>query len=286
MQNAQRAKQNTAEEQDRRKEKERKREEKELRKIAAAAGVKVTKSTASSTVASSSTESKPSGFKKGGWASISSMNAEQPPSSTESPPARTGGWATVGSSSAVPSHSNSASPPAPDATSSSSGGFMTTNPASLSQSRDLSIPCVREQQAQDAGQRQLHQPAPAFRTGGWSSIDSTTHLPPQPPLPPQLQPPSAAPLTALPDTPSILAVTNVRGQPEHQASGPTSASVTVSAALPVPSPVSVPPRPQAPIANPDRPAPKPFKSKKEREVELRENSRSGWQNFQKGGRRK
>ena len=284
MQNTQRAKQNTAEEQDRRKEKERKREEKELRKIAAAAGVRVTKSTASSTVASSSTESKPSGFKKVGWASISSTNAEQPPSSSESPPARTGGWATVGSSSAVPSHSHSASPPAPDAISSSSGDFMTTNPASLSQPRDPSIPSVREQQAQDAGQRQLHQPAPAFRTGGWSSIDSTTRLPPQPPLPPQPQPPSAAPLTALPDTPSMLAATNVRGQPEHWASGPTSASVTVSAA--VPSPVPVPPRPQAPIANPDRLAPKPFKSKKEREVELRENSRSGWQSFQKGGRRK
>jgi Wiskott-Aldrich syndrome protein len=148
-----------------------------------------------------------------------------------------------------------------------------------SQRRDSSIPgpSIRKQQTQDDGPRQLHQPAPAFRTGGWSSIDSTTRIPP----PPQTLP-SDVPKPAMADT---------HRQSEHRPSGPTSAptplpSVTVPAAVPLPLPV--PPRPQAsnPNANADAQVSKPSKSKKEREAEIRENSRSGWQSFQKGGRRK
>ena len=265
MQTTQRAKQNTPEEQDKRKEKERKREEKELRKIAAAAGVRVTKSTTPAApalvpVASSSFESKPPGFKKGGWASIPSTSTEPPP------PARTG-WAAMGSASVL---SHSPSPPAPDAITSS--GTLPTTPSMSPQLRDPSIP---SSQVQD-GQRQLHQPAPAFRTGGWSSIDSTTRIPP-PPTPPS------------PDLPPPSVTTDVHHQSEHRPSGPTStptssASVTVPAAVPLPLPA--PPRSQASIANPDAQAPKPLKSKKEKEAEMRENSRSGWQSFQRGGRRK
>ncbi|KAF8499185.1 hypothetical protein F5888DRAFT_1793967 [Russula emetica] len=270
MQTTQRAKQNTREEQDKRKEKERKREEKELRKIAAAAGVRMAKPLTASTTATvapvvPSAESKPVGFKKGSWASVSSVTPE-PPSSTESPPARSG-WGAVGCSSvtSVPSHSPS---PAPDAV--SSVGFPTTTPVVSSQPGDQGDPSIPEP-AKEA-QRRHHQPAPAFRTGGWSSMDSTTRVPPPP--------------TPAPDVPA-LAMANVHRQPGHLASGP--ASITPSAPETVPTavhlPPPVPPHSQA-SANPRTEAPKSSKSKKEKEAEMRENARSGWQSFQKGGRRK
>ena len=261
MQTTQRAKQNTPEEQDKRKEKERKREEKELRKIAAAAGVRMAKpSSTTATLAPivpSAVESKPVGFKKGSWASVPSVTPE-PPSYTEPPPVRSG-WGAVGSSS-VPSHSLS---PAPDAIPST--GFSTTAPVVSSQPGDP--PSIPEPAKET--QRQHHQPAPAFRTGGWSSIDSTTRVPPP---------------TPAPDFPAST-MENV-----HRQQGPLpSASITPSAPEAVPAalhlPPPVPPRPQV-SANPRTEAPKLSKSKKEREAELRENSRSGWQSFQKGGRRK
>ncbi|KAH9996557.1 hypothetical protein BJV77DRAFT_1059376 [Russula vinacea] len=230
MQNTQRAKQNTPEEQDKRKEKERKREEKELRKIAAAAGVRMAKATSSTAAlapVAPSIEPKPPGFKK--------VTTESPPS-TELPPARAG-WASVGPSS-VPSHSPS---PAPDTISSA-----------------------------EHDHRQLHQPAPTFRTGGWSSIDSTTRIPP--------------PSTASPDVPAPT-VANVHRQPENMPSGPAS-STQEAMLVAVPLPPPVPPHSQASTANPRAEPPKSFKKKKEREAEIRENSRSGWQSFQKSGRRK
>ncbi|KAI0005491.1 hypothetical protein BJV74DRAFT_229320 [Russula compacta] len=172
MQNTQRAKQNTREEQDRRKEKERKREEKELRKIAAAAGVKMAKSTPGAVALAPvtvSADSKPTGLKKGGWASIQSAATES--STGESLPA-CAGWAAAGSSS-IPSPPA----PAPDGIEiPPSGTFPTTMPTLSSQPRDPHI----GEQVQDS-HRQLHQPAPAFRTGGWSSIDSTTRIPPHKP---------------------------------------------------------------------------------------------------------
>ncbi|KAI9454849.1 hypothetical protein BJY52DRAFT_696449 [Lactarius psammicola] len=246
MQSTQRAKQNTPEEQDKRKEKERKREEKELRKIAAAAGVKMAKSMSNApTLApvSSSGEPKSSGFKKGGWASV------------DSAPTRATGWGAMGSS----AHSSHSPSPAPGVVSSSSG-FSTTPVTSQ--------PCdspIREQVHCD--QRQLHQPAPAFRTAGWSSMDGTTQAPPLPPPPP----------LPVHDVPA-MAVTN-----EHHLldQGPSSTPPASSI------PVSAAPGPGAGIAAPEAlVAPKSFKSKKERESAIRENARSGWQSFQKGGRRK
>ena len=264
MQTTQRAKQNTREEQDKRKEKERKREEKELRKIAAAAGVRMAKPPTASTTSTlapvaPSAESKSVGFKKGSWASVSTVTPE-PPSFTEPPPARSG-WAAVGSSSA------DSTSQAPEVI--STAGFPTaTTPVVSSQPCDPSIPELAKE-----AQRQHHQPAPAFRTGGWSSIDSTTRVPP-PPIPP------------VPDVPAS-AMTNTDRQPGHLPSGPAmitpSAPEIVSAAVHLPTPV--PPHSQA-IANPRTEAPKSSKSKKEREAEMRESSRSGWQSFQKGGRRK
>lgn len=260
MQTTQRAKQNTPEEQDKRKEKERKREEKELRKIAAAAGVRMAKPT-TTTLAPvvPPVESKPVGFKKSSWASVSSVTPE-PPSYTESPPARSG-WGAAGSS--VPSQSS----PGPDAI--SSAGYPTTTPVAPSQPGDPSIP-----EPSREAQRQHHQPAPAFRAGGWSSIDSTTRLPPPP--------------TPAPDVPAS-AIANIHRQQGHLTSGPASASITPSAPEAVPAAVHLPP-PVTPhsqvFASPRTEVPKSSKSKKEREAEMRENSRSGWQSFQKGGRRK
>lgn len=259
MQNTQRAKQNTPEEQDKRKEKERKREEKELRKIAAAAGVRMAKA-ASSTAAlapvATPAEPNPTGFKKSGWASIPTVATASPPSTGSPPPARTG-WASVGSSSDQP-YSPSL---APDTI--SSAGFSTM-PVISSQSRD---PSLREPAKDD--ERQLHQPAPAFRTGGWSSMDSTTRIPPSIPSV---------------DVPAS-AMANTHRQPEHLP--PVPASATPEAVLvAVPSPLPVPPHSHASVANPRADAAKPLKSKKEREAEIRENSRSGWQSFQKSGRRK
>jgi hypothetical protein len=240
MQSTQRAKQNTPEEQDRRKEKERKREEKELRKIAAAAGVRMAKSMPNAPTldpVSASGESKSPGFKKGGWASI-------PPTTADST-SRATGRSAVGSS-ADSSHSPS---PAPDAVLSSSG-FSTTH-ATL-YPRD------------PPDQRQLHQPPPAFRTAGWSSIDGTTQPPPPPPPLP------------FRDVPAMT-VTNVHHLPDQ---GPSTTPPTSSI------PASGVPGPGAVIAAPEALAPRSFKSKKEKESAIRENARSGWQSFQKGGRRK
>ncbi|KAH9043726.1 hypothetical protein EDB85DRAFT_1855397 [Lactarius pseudohatsudake] len=241
MQSTQRAKQNTPEEQDKRKEKERKREEKELRKIAAAAGVKMAKSmTNAPTLAPVSTpgESKSPGFKKGGWASVDSAST------------RAAGWGAAGSSARSPS-------PALGAVSSSDG--LSTTPFT---SHPGDTP-IREQVQYD--QRQLHQPAPAFRTAGWSSIDGTMQ-----PLPP---PPPSLPVHDVP----AMAVTD-----EHHLldQGPLSIPPTPSI------PVSAAPVPVAGIAAPEATAPRSHKSKKERESAIRENARSGWQSFQKGGRRK
>ncbi|KAI0296588.1 hypothetical protein BC826DRAFT_1003781 [Russula brevipes] len=277
MQNTQRAKQNTREEQDKRKEKERKREEKELRKIAAAAGVRMAKSAPSGpglAPAASSAEPKPVGFRKVGWASISSAAGESSSSSSVASPQAHAGWAAVAPSPSAPAPPHTASPhtppPAPVAISSSDGGFQTVAAATLSPPRGPSP--IREQDP-DA-HRQLHQPAPVFRTGGWSSIDNTTRIPP-PALPPI---PSA-------DV-SAEAPADVHRHFEQWPSIPTSASApsAVPAAVPLPSPAV--PHPQASVATLDAHAPKTKSKKKEREAEIRENSRSGWQSFQKGGRRK
>jgi hypothetical protein len=84
---------------------------------------------------------------------------------------------------------------------------------------------------------------------------------------------------------------NVHRQPEHLPPGPgsitSSTPEAVLAAVLLPPPIPpVAPHSQASIANARAEASKSSKSKKEREAELRENSRSGWQSFQKSGRRK
>jgi Zinc-finger double-stranded RNA-binding len=265
MQNTQRVKQNTPEEQDRRKEKERRREEKELRKIAAAAGVAMAKPTTSAQLLApipTAGESKPAAFKKGGWANISTGTAGSSPSASEAPPTTTrAGWGVVGPS------ANTSPSPASDTT--SSGRFPTT--PETWQPRD------QFGQAQDVQQRPLYQPAPAFRAGGWSSIDSTTRIPP----------PSSSPCDV--STPSSAMAVDVHRPSEEQLPGPVSTPTVSSAHLlpeTAPQPLSALPSLPTPSVNTESMTPKPLKSKKAREIEMRENARSGWQSFQRGGRRK
>jgi len=73
-----------------------------------------------------------------------------------------------------------------------------------------------------------------------------------------------------------MAVTDEHHLPDQGLSAtPPTPSIPVSAGLP-----------GAVIAAPEAPAPRSSKSKKVKESEMRESARSGWQNFQKGGRRK
>lgn len=154
---------------EKRKEKERKREEKELRKLAKAQGIKIAKpgTTAPAPVlvpetdTGTTNETRPSGFKNAGWATVSATLKPADPD------ARRQGWAAVGS----------ARPPPETPTS-----------AAASASRSLS-----------AG-------APTFRTGGWTSLDSTTSRPAvSPPSPPEPSaPPPPPPPTDAPPAPPLI----------------------------------------------------------------------------------
>lgn len=168
---------------DERKEKERKREEKELRRAAKAAGVRMVKPAATALVTagtSTGDDAKPSGFKKSGWATVSSVPAP-PPANAQPTASSKSGWASVGSPGAptVPPRGEWApaappSPPEPPAT---------TRPATS---------------------------APAFRTAGWTSLDTGSSQPlpaaqehpcPLPPPPPSNDFPPPPPLTAPPPPP-------------------------------------------------------------------------------------
>lgn len=149
---------------DKRKEKERKREERELRKIAAAAGIKVPKAVSSipqaglapSAVAAADISPAMdvdgrSTQKKGGWASIGTTSA----STTPSAGFKKSGWATVGPPSEM---SPSTPPPPPPLESSKSSAWATVS--------STSIP------SQTPATSSNH--APSFRTGGWTSLDTGT----------------------------------------------------------------------------------------------------------------
>ncbi|KAJ3998452.1 hypothetical protein F5050DRAFT_1744527 [Lentinula boryana] len=142
------------EEIDKRKEKERKREEKELRKIAAASGVKMAKTTLPPTGApvlapvasSSSSELKPSG-----WASVSGPDTSIPSSSGGG--FMKAGWASVGSSPEVPSIGSAS------ATTPSSGSFQKAGWATVGSTASLGA-----------------QPPAAPSSGGWKSVKSSSSV--------------------------------------------------------------------------------------------------------------
>jgi hypothetical protein len=154
MQASQRALASSRDEGEKRKEKERKREEKELRKIAKAAGVKMSKPPVvhDPVTVKMEQDSKSSGFKTLGWSST------DPPLSA---PGQKSGWSTVGSAAVS---TPKAEPPDPQLS-------RETLPLSPSISASANIS------------------APAFRTAGWTSLDTgSSRLLPPPPveLPPSL----------------------------------------------------------------------------------------------------
>ncbi|KAG8220104.1 hypothetical protein J3R82DRAFT_1123 [Butyriboletus roseoflavus] len=158
---------------EKRKEKERKREEKELRKLAKAQGIKIVKPVAAAPAPVLATESdtgatnetKPGGFKKAGWAAVTTTPKPPDTDSTHS------GWAAVSPAPPLPTHPP---PPPPD------------NPTpSASRSHQASG-------------------APMFRAGGWTSLDSSSSqsVPPPPSHCAPLAPPPPPPVDAPP--PSTL----------------------------------------------------------------------------------
>lgn len=144
------------EELEKRKEKEQKREEKELRKLARAQGIKMAKPVAAAPSESDTVptnETKPGGFKKAGWAAVTTA-----PKFPDTDGKRSG-WAAVGPAPPLPTHTP---PPPPD---------DPTPPAS----RSL-----------------LASSAPVFRAGGWTTLDSSSSqsvLPPSSPPAPLVPPP-------------------------------------------------------------------------------------------------
>ncbi|KAI0762782.1 hypothetical protein C8Q74DRAFT_1371770 [Fomes fomentarius] len=170
MQAAQRASRNTEEEVNKRKEKERKREEKELRKIAKAAGVKMTKPpVALASVAGTESTNGGGGFKKGGWATATaSASSSVAPAEL---PTRSG-WATVGAS------QPSSSSPIP-----SKGGWA---PVSASTPHPIAASPSPSEHASSTTRGTYSSP-PSFRTGGWTSLETSNA--PQLPVPSQSYPP-------------------------------------------------------------------------------------------------
>ena len=268
MQLASRAASGSKEEIDKRKEKERKREEKELRKLAKAAGIKMAKPPATlnpvvtpapgPSVAEA--ETKPSGFKGSGWATVGSTSSTLAPPPSEPPTTgfRRAGWGTVGSTPSAPTGSGgwstiSNQPPPPQPVSSSSN----------SNAQHSSVP------------------APAFRTGGWATLDTGSSQPTlpdpsdvrmssPPPAPRQggwasVQPTASQPAPSKWSSPST---------PSNWSSISGQAASTSTATLQPPQP-QLQPQPQSQPST---------RLSKEEATARQESSRSGWQQFR--GRRR
>ncbi|KIO02439.1 hypothetical protein M404DRAFT_16132 [Pisolithus tinctorius Marx 270] len=163
------------EEVEKRKEKERKREEKELRKLAKAAGIKITKpppaaspvpvlAPATSFDTANVSETKSSGFKKAGWTTISISEAPSEADFTRT-------------------------------------GRSAVDPATTSYSRPPSLP--RPTPPSPPPPRQSPA-APSFRAGGWTTLDtgnSKSFPSSPPPREPSAPPPSPPPTLAFPPPP-------------------------------------------------------------------------------------
>ncbi|OCH96603.1 hypothetical protein OBBRIDRAFT_787168 [Obba rivulosa] len=316
MQLAQRANKNTQEEVEKRKEKERKREEKELRKLAKAVGIKLTKpqvsllapSSPSATAIADDSEAKPSGFKKAEWATVSS-SATQTSTTGSSVPApaaqpssassfKRSGWATVGSVASEASTSASTS-------ASASGTANRGPPTSSPQPSYDPAPASQSQESPPS------RAAPSFRTGGWTSLDTGSTLPPAPALRAAPPPP---PLSGLPEPPAPVGRSPQQPPPNFAPAPPAAApplppvtrggwssvggysagtsqpprqdfSSSMQPGPPPPAgnwsrtPAESPPQSQAPQATGRKPALGPVRQ---------ETSRSGWQQFRAGapGRRR
>ncbi|OCB88591.1 hypothetical protein A7U60_g4294 [Sanghuangporus baumii] len=268
------------EEAERRREKERKREEKELRKLARAAGIKLSAPPVARSAASSTPRREDNGFKKSGWASVS----DALPSSTSATPASSTPekiWAPV--SGPAPSAPSGSPPPPPSAS---------------------------------APPPPIHQ---GFRSGGWSTLAtsieapstpspnrgvSTPPLPPPPPFarlgPPPPPPrvdslPLPPPPRLPPSTPSSwsrLPSASPSSQPQSADHGSWNVRPSTEGAPPTGIPltsVATPPNPQNQPTSPatsnpsseQRKSKAKSKSKMTFDEEATAQSRGNWQNFQK-----
>ncbi|KJA25958.1 hypothetical protein HYPSUDRAFT_36804 [Hypholoma sublateritium FD-334 SS-4] len=259
------------EEVDKRKEKERKREEKELRKIAAAAGIKMPKPPAA--VASTSAavappaggmpgmdvdiDGEPVVPKRSGWASISDTGAAAG--------ARGGfaksGWATVGSpANAPPSSSRLAQPP---------------------------LPPPPPPPPAEAPPAPPHNPS--FRTAGWTSLDTGSSQPAPPSGPAAASTRSAVPASPVASNQGGWSSANMTHSSSggHRPSAPAPSPRQWQSSFAPAHPSAPPPPPPEPSSN-TTPAPRPPSPPRlAAPVPEAKPARSNWQQFQKGvGRRK
>ncbi|EKM60892.1 uncharacterized protein PHACADRAFT_190019 [Phanerochaete carnosa HHB-10118-sp] len=256
MQAAQKANFGGQEEIDKRKEKERKREEKELRKLAKAAGIKMAKPTTSAAEPPSTaqpsdatSEVKPAGPKKSGWATVG--NAAAPPADPAPPGRARSGWSSANPASDTPRSGSGWAPanPATDAPRSSGRSKVSPAPAESSQHPpSASAPSGS---------------APAFRTGGWTTLDdSVTRSIPPPPQPHAPEPAAPSPLPA--------------ARSEWAAVGTAAPTAGSGVWAPAPPPPSNPPPAATPVAMP------PATQNVPQGAVRQEVSRSGWQQFKAG----
>ncbi|KAI5123585.1 hypothetical protein M0805_003403 [Coniferiporia weirii] len=261
------------EEAEKRKEKERKREEKELRKMAKAAGIKMTAPPAVAGFAQPpSGESKSSA--RPGWAAVSSTPASSSSSpsasggwaSAAAPPPSSGSWAAVSSPAppsvprtsgwqAVPPSSAPPPPPSAPAASSSGTSFRSGGWSTLSTSPgELSGPPPG---SDNRNQRR-----------GWAGVGAPTGPPPPAPPSNPVPPPSPAPHAAPPP------------------SGPFPSSSWSRFPTPTSNPASAAPPPVPPSMAPLPPPPNVggrnsgMQASRAPEQDKRE-GRGGWQSFQK-----
>lgn len=247
---------------DARREKERKREEKELKKLAKAHGVKIAAPAATNAAASSSTapviqEEKPKAG--GGWAAVATPAAPAPPRwNTASAPVaqpapafQTGGWSSLDDP-ATQAHGPAAAShvPQPD------GGMSARTPQPSSTDPSISIHSSERSGVFNNG------PAPGPASGTFSASGNTGGFRSM-----------AAPA------------------PSTTASSAREALSTAGQSLPAPSNSvsNIVPAASGPVLVPlDAPVKKTGSGKKKakkEEAAMREQSRSGWQSFQRGGKR-
>ncbi|KAH8100557.1 G-patch-domain Zn-finger DNA-binding protein [Cristinia sonorae] len=225
LQASQRATANFKEELDKRKEKERKREEKELRKLAKAAGIKLPKPAAPPKLAVNP---------------VDGDAGEEPLTHSK--------WASLGASSSTPSASAGpsvlsqlAEPTAVQASAWTSLGSTNDIPPRIPEQNDRGP-------TPSGPSPNTTTFSPAFRTGGWSSLESAAA---SVPAPPPSQAPSAGSAVGL------------------------STLTSAHSSFPMIPPTTQEPASVAPVSV-TRPAP-------QNAAERQESSRSGWQQFRSGG---
>ncbi|KZV77627.1 hypothetical protein PENSPDRAFT_645259 [Peniophora sp. CONT] len=263
MQAAQRAQAAAQGAVDARREKERKREEKELKKLAKAHGVKIAAPTATGAVASSST--------------VTAAPADKPKTG--------GGWAAVSAPAApaLPRFGPGAAPVAQPAPAFRTGGWSSLDdPASQAHGSAAAVSHVPPL-AGGENHRAPHSPDPrnavdvSERSGVFQSLPAST---------------SASGLLAAPVTSGgfrSMAASAPSAAASRTFDGPSMLSQTSSilnaATSIVPATPSSSGQAPVPLDAPSKKTGSGKKKAKKEETAIREQSRSGWQSFQRGGKR-